>query len=227
MQTQTAKDLIHQCARGPETAAWERFVERFGSAIDDGVRRALRDASRRRRGMRRVASGPAGVVDVEELHDEMVQECYCRLLEGGRRRLAGFRGLSEPEARAWLARMAERCTRDRLRGARASKRGGRVRSARLRDAVSIPDPSPSPERWAIGRQEIRRFSRRCRRLGRSERDVRILHLVFLAGLTSREVAAATRGELSPSTVDTVVHRFRRRLAESGHEAPRRTVARAG
>lgn len=227
MQTPTAKDLIDQCARGLEADAWERFVERFGPAIEDGVRRALCEAGRRRRGVRRVASGPAGVFEIEELHDEMVQECYCRLLEEGGRRLAGFRGLSEPEARAWLARLAERCTRDRLRAARASKRGGRVRSAHLRDVVSLPDPGPSPERQAIGRQEVRRFSRRCRRLGRSERDVLILHLVFLAGLTSREVAGAVRGGLSPSAVDTVVHRFRRRLEASGRQVPRRPVAHAG
>ncbi len=227
MQAQTPRDLIHQCARGPEPTAWARFVERFGPAIEDGVRRALRDATRRRPGARRVASGPAGIVEIEELHHEMVQECYCRLLAGGRRRLAGFRGTAEPEARAWLARLAERCTRDRLRAARASKRGGRALSARQRDAVSIPDPAPSPERRAIGRQEVRRFLRRCRRLSRSERDARILRLVFLAGLTSREVAVASRGELSPSAVDTVVHRFRRRIEESGHEAPRRPAVRAG
>jgi RNA polymerase sigma factor (sigma-70 family) len=221
MQTQTAKDLLHTCARGAEPGAWERFVERYGPAIEEGVRRALDRSSVQRRGDRRVASGPAGVADLDDLQDDMVQECYCRLLEDGRRRLTGFRGLAEPEARAWLARLAERCTRDRLRWARASKRGGRSLPAQVRDAVSVPDPVASPEREAMGRQELRSFARACRRLTRNERDARILRLVFLGGLTSHEVASAFRGRLSASGVDTVVHRFRARLRSKGRRVPRR------
>jgi RNA polymerase sigma factor (sigma-70 family) len=221
MQTQTAKDLLHTSARGPEAPAWERFVERYGPAIEEGVRRALSRSSVRRRGERRVASGPAGVADLADLQDDMVQECYCRLLEDGRRRLTGFRGLAEPEARAWLARLAERCTRDRLRWARAGKRGGRSLPSRVRDAVSVPDPVASPEREAIGRQELRSFVLSCRRLAASERDARILRLVFLEGLTSREVASVSRGRLSASGVDTVVHRFRARLRSKGRQVPRR------
>lgn len=221
MQTQTAKDVFHTCARGPEPAAWERFVELYGPAIEDGVRRALRRSAVRRRGDRRVTSGPSGVAEPRDLVDDMVQECYCRLLEDGRRRLAGFRGLAEPEARAWLARLAERCTRDRLRWARAGKRGGRGLPARVLDAVSVPDPVASPEREAIGRQELRSFVRSCRRLARNERDARILRLVFLGGLTSREVASASRGAVSASGVDTVVHRFRLRLRSNGRAVSRR------
>lgn len=223
MQTETATlDLLDQCVRGTDPVAWERFVERFGSAIEAGVRRALRRASGARDLTRRAAaSGKAGARPTAELHSDMVQECYCRLLEGGRRRLVGFRGLTDAEARAWLSRMAERCARDRLRAERAGKRGGRRTPLPLRDASLLADPIASPERRAIGRQEMRRFARTCHRLSRSERDARILHLVFFGGYTSGEVSRALGGELSPSSVDTVVHRFRRRLARDGVEVCKR------
>jgi RNA polymerase sigma factor (sigma-70 family) len=223
MQTQTAKELMDRCARGPESAAWERFVERYGQAIEDGVRRALRRAGgARRRGGRRTASGAGRIGDLPaDFQDDMVQECYCRLLEGGHRRLSGFRGYDEPEARAWLARLAERCTRDRLRAARAHKRGGRRLSTRLREAAAVADPFGSPERRAIGRQELTGFVRICHRFTRSPRDARVLRLIFLAGYTSGEVSQATRGELTPSSVDSLVHRFRRRLEADGVEVPRR------
>jgi DNA-directed RNA polymerase specialized sigma24 family protein len=91
----------------------------------------------------------------------------------------------------------------------------------VRDAVSVPDPVASPEREAIGRQELRSFVLSCRRLAASERDARILRLVFLEGLTSREVASVSRGRLSASGVDTVVHRFRARLRSKGRRVPRR------
>lgn len=218
MQPHSARDLLDQCVRSPEPRAWERFVERYGPAIEAGVRRALR----RVRALRPAAEAGRcdGAADPGQVQD-MVQECYCRLLEGGRRRLIGFRGLTEPEARTWLARMAERCTRDRLRAERAGKRGGRRKLVLLREGVPLADPTGSPERRAIGRQELRRFARCCHRLSRSQRDARILRLVYFEGLTSREVARATGGALSPSSVDSVIHRFRRRLEEDGVPLPRR------
>lgn len=212
MQTQTARDHLRQCAHGAEPAAWESFVERYGPTIEAGVRRALRRSAARR------GHGPDRAAQLEDL----VQECYCRLLEGGGRRLAEFRGLTEPEARAWLLRVAERSTRDRLRSARAEKRGGARTAAPWREVDRLRDRSGSPERRAIGRQELARFRRRLRRLSRTPRDERILRLVFLGGLTSREVARLSGGALSPSTIDTVVHRFRERLAAEGIAVARRS-----
>lgn len=212
MEHPTARDLIERCASAPEPTAWGCFVERYGSAIESGVRRALRRV------------GDPGT-DADELQD-LVQECYCRLLEGGRRRLASLQATADPEVRTWLGRFAERSARDRLKWLRASKRGGRsrellpvpVRAGRLADPVS------SPERLAIGRQRLRLFARSCRRLSASDRDARILRLVYLGGLTSREVAELSRGALSPSSIDSVVYRFRRRLAGKGLPVPLRPPA---
>jgi RNA polymerase sigma factor (sigma-70 family) len=215
MDYTSARDLIEECARGPEPRAWGRFVDRFGPVIESGVRRALR----------RVGEPGMAAAELQDL----VQDCYCRLLERGCRRLAGLRATADPEVRAWLERFAERSTRDRLRWKRASKRRGRPsvplvvpgRNGRL------TDPFGSPERLAIGRQALRQFARHCRRLSASERDARILRLVYFAGLTSREVAAMSGGTVSPGSVDSMVYRFRRRLAGKGLPVPARAPVGSG
>lgn len=212
MEHPSARDLIDRCASGAEPLAWACFVERYGPAIECGVRRALR----------RVGEPAPDAVDRQDL----IQECYCRLLERDCRRLVSLRACAEPEVRGWLVRFAERSTRDRLRWARAEKRSSRrsISLAAPGRSGRLPDPVGSPERLAIGRQTLRQFARRCRRLAPNERDARILWLVFFAGLTSREVAAMSQGALSPSSVDSIVYRFRRRLARKGLPVPTRTSA---
>ena len=205
----SARELLDHCARGPETPAWGELVQRYGPAIEAGVRRALR----------RSGCAEAGPDRVEDL----VQECYCRLLEARGRRLRSFRGSEEAELRVWLRNVAERSSLDRLRSALADKRGHR----RLRpvpgrwDQRFVADPQASPERRLLGRERLRLVTRSWRSLARSEREARVLRLVFLAGLSSREIAEASGGALTPSSVDTVVFRFRRRLKAEGLPVPAR------
>lgn len=205
----SARELLDHCARGPETPAWGELVQRFGPAIEAGVRRALRRSGFAEPGPDRV--------------EDLVQECYCRLLEARGRRLRSFRGSEEAELRTWLRNVAERSSLDRLRSALADKRGHR----RLRpvpgrwDQRFVADPQASPERRLLGRERLRLVTRSWRALARSEREARVLRLVFLAGLSSREIAEASGGALTPSSVDTVVFRFRRRLKAEGLPVPAR------
>jgi RNA polymerase sigma factor (sigma-70 family) len=202
----SARELLDSCARSPETAAWRDLVHRYGPAIEAGVRRALRQSG-------------AGDADPDAVRD-LVQECYCRLLDRGARRLKSVRGSSEGQARTWLRLLAERTARDRLRAERAAKRGrGRLAPANAPRAVAAADPLASPERRLLGRERLRHLTRGWGRLAGGEREAGILRLVFLGGLTSREVAAATGGALSPSSVDSVVYRFRRRLEAEGLPVP--------
>lgn len=205
----SARELLDHCARGPEAAAWGEFVQRYGPAIEAGVRRALRRAGS-------VGPGP------DRLED-LVQECYIRLLESRGRRLRGFRGAAEAELRSWLGRVAERTALDRLRAASAAKRGqGRLWPLADRWDKGLPaDPAPSPDRRLLGRERLCLLARRWRRLAGSEREARVLRLVFLHGLSSREVADASGGALTPSSVDSVVFRFRRRLKAEGLPVPER------
>lgn len=204
----SARELLDSCARGPETAAWRDLVHRYGPAIEAGVRRALRRSG-------------FGDGDPDAVRD-LVQECYCRLLEGGARRLRSFRGSSDGQARTWLRLLAERTARDRLRAECAAKRGrGKTVAPGLRLGGGLADAMACPERRLLGRERLRQLTRGWRRLAGGEREAGILRLVYMGGLTSREVSEASGGDLSPSTVDSVVFRFRRRLEAEGLPVPMR------
>lgn len=207
MEHPSPKDLLDRCAQGPDPAAWAELVDRYGAAAEAGVRRALRRAGE-------AAGDPDRVAD-------LVQECYCRLLEDGGRRLRSFRGTGEWELRTWLGRTADRVTQDRLRAEVAEKRGRRrtVSGFGAPERARLPDPAASPERRLLSRERLALLVGRWHRLARDEAEARVLKLVFLAGLTSAEAARASGRALSPSAVDSVVHRFRRRLAAEGLPVP--------
>jgi DNA-directed RNA polymerase specialized sigma24 family protein len=85
------------------------------------------------------------------------------------------------------------------------------------------DRSPSPEEWTLNRERRRLFLRRCRRLlgRRSTRDLQVLYLAFFEGRSSREICRSLGGGLTPSCVDSMVHRLKRRLKHFGLHLPRR------
>jgi len=113
---------------------------------------------------------------------------------------------------------------DHLRAIRAAKRrtygvGGREMDEMLR---RLSDPGPSPETRLIARERWRELLQGCvERTGcRSpRRDLRILQLALLAGMSSREIAASAFRGLSTSTIDSVVYRARQRLSAVGVHLP--------
>lgn len=196
---------------------WSALVRRHDARLRGRVRRTLN-----RLGLRAQL----------ELVDEIVQDVYCRLLEGGEHRLRhGVGGLSDPSLLAYLGTVAERTVLDQVRNASALKRTGlsTVRLGRLgrrtRRAVErIADPGPTPEQTAIRSQGRRQLLDRCREirgLGPGRRNAWVMRLAVLEGYSSREIAAAAGGRLSPHTIDMLVHRLRRRLARSGFALTRR------
>ncbi|HEV8579958.1 MAG TPA: hypothetical protein VGX68_12865 [Thermoanaerobaculia bacterium] len=197
-------------------AAWEELVRRYGAIVQRQVRRSLRTAGFR--------------FEAEEI-EERVQEVYCRLLMGGAGRLRLLRRWSEGQVVTYLSRVSKRVVVDELRALAAAKRGGRrvAFSGCLREvAERTADPRCTPEEEAMLAEGRRLLLERCRLLaesmtGRSDRELnlRILRLAFLEGWTSREIAGAAGGRLAASSVDSLVHRARQRLARGGLRVPRR------
>jgi RNA polymerase sigma factor (sigma-70 family) len=210
------------CASGACAATWEGFIARFDRPLGAAVRRALARFGLRPR---------------RELVEDLVQEAYCRLLEAGP--LPGdFRGRSDREVTSYLSRIARSLVVDRLRSRRAVKRGGDWRrvpagSGGLEgDVVArVADPAPSPEDRLLAGERRRLFLDRCRRSAGSgrvgRRNLRILELALLEGWSSREIAREVGGGMRASSVDTLIHRMKRRLAVGGLHLPRRRCSRRG
>jgi DNA-directed RNA polymerase specialized sigma24 family protein len=148
------------------------------------------------------------------------------------------RGGEERSVAAYLRRVAENVALDQLRaGGAAKRRPARAADAPLGEAaaddVAQAAGGPTPEELLLSKERRRLFVQGAaqaaaggahlapgaRRVRRS-RDLFVLGLA-LEGLSSREIADRLGGVIAPSSVDSVIHRLRRRLAKEGMALPRR------
>lgn len=195
---------------------WSAVIRRYDGRLRGRVRRTL---------------CRLGLRAQHELVEEVVQDVYCRLLQAGEHRLRRSGSGADPSLLAYLGTIAERTVLDQVRTASALKRSGlsTVRLGRLsrraRRAVErIADPGPTPEQIAMRREGQRQLLDRCNRmrgLGPGKRNAWVMRLAVLEGYSSREIADAAGGRLTPHGVDMLVHRLRRRLARSGFAVTRR------
>ena len=218
MQIYEARDLVRRCATDRDAKTWQEFQDRFNRPLAIGVRRTLQrfDA--------RVS---------EDEHQDLLQETYCRLLEAQGRRLKSCRGEVEGAISAYLGRVAESVVVDFLRGRNAAKRGGGIvveprRSTGAELADRMRDPRRTPEERLLLRERHTRFLARCTKLvGKRtpQRDLQVLYLAFFEGWTSREICSRVGQGMKPSTVDSLVHRLKKRFSALGIEVPRRRSSR--
>ena len=207
-------ELRALCARSFEPDPWREFVRRFEDRLTGGIDRAVRRF---------------GVRLSREEREDLVQDAYYRLLDKQALGLRRCRARRETEIGAYLGRIGERVVVDHLRASSAQKRGRRHLVDRLMHFEGDPadgavDRHPSPEEWVLNRERRRLFLERCRdAVGkqRSVRDLNVLYLAFFEGHSSREICRQLGGGLSPSCVDSMVHRLKHRLAENGLRLPRR------
>jgi len=191
----------------PEAAAtfWEELAHRHGR---DLVRCVA--AAARRIGWR---AEPSEV-------DELVQEVYCRLLEG--RVPTGIAGWPPEQLWGYLQRIVRSVIVDEVRSRCARKRGGAPQgevgagrgntgSAALGERRA---PGPTPEERLLARERARALRRRIHELGAEHgaRNLRILELAAIEGCTAAEISLRLAGALTASSIHTVLHRLRQQLA---------------
>lgn len=165
-------------------------------------------------------------VRTEDLED-LVQEAWTRLVDRWGPGLA-FDGC-EAELRAYLWRTTRNVTVDAVRARRTEKRGKGWRRcpAEGRDdhLDRIADHRRDPEERVLCREQRARFRRRFAPFtspSRRRRDLAVLEMAVVDGMTSRQVAHLLGGGLTASVVDSLVHRLRKGLAREGVALPRRT-----
>ncbi|HSS77438.1 MAG TPA: hypothetical protein VLV54_11915 [Thermoanaerobaculia bacterium] len=198
-------------------ASWEELVSRYGHHLQGQVRWWLYRA---------------GLQPEQDQVEDRVQEVYCRLLLGGTVLLRQFRRWSEVQVVRYLRRTAQRVVCDERRAANAVKRGAGFQIAlagRLGELANrVADSRGTPEEIAIVSEARRVLLARCRLLASAamypedrQRNLRVLRWALIEGWSSQEIVRAEGGLLAVSTVDTLVHRARRRLAGSADLPGRR------
>lgn len=214
MQSYEAHDLVQRCARGRDREIWQEFVDRFGCRLWSGVHRTLQRFDVRLS---------------EDERQDLVQDVYCRLLERSGRNLRRCRGGGEAAVWAYLGKVAESVVIDHLRTRNAAKRGRQL-LLELNPDLEIDlvqlavDPRTTPEERCLLQEKRAAFFVRCRSLvsrHSPERDLEVLYLALCEGFTSREICRRLGRELTPSTVDSLIHRIKKKLLREGVELPRR------
>lgn len=211
--------IVKECAEGDAESAWCRFVETYDRQIRGNIVQTLLRLDRRA---------------YKDTVDELVQDVYCRLLDRNRRALRSCRAQTDSSFRGYLACLCTNLVVDHLRSRSAQKRGGWQTSwvSRVdfqRDSVaerleSVADQAAGPEARLLMAESRRYFLRSCSSLLNSksrQRDLEIVRLAFVEGWTSREISERFEGRLKPGSIDSLIHRQRRKLREQGVILPSR------
>lgn len=186
-----------------EPVTWEDFVRRHGDKVRYRVVRVLL----------RLGEQPR-----PDQVEEMTQEVYCRLLERGADLLgrAGRQG----EVVVYLCKVVSSVVIDRIRKERARKRGARLVDVGRYGLHRLAAGGPTVEQDLIRRERRRLILERCNRSPSPacrRRNAWILRMALFEDWRSHEIAGALGGRLSPSSVDSLVHRAVSRLTAADRE----------
>ena len=217
MDRSDVAELVQRCAENYDPELWDQFIDQFEDRLQAGVRRALARCDLRL---------------AEQDREDLLQDVYCRLLERRRRCMRMCKGSEMASVGAYFGKVAENVVLDRLRSRSAVKRGRDLLvdpgpDSMLDPVAEAPDHRADPEQRLLARERQRAFLRLFRGLLGSEspqRDWTVFRMAVLEGWSSREICEQVGGTLKPSTVDSLIHRLRRRLLSVGVHLPRRSPA---
>ena len=202
MRNQTDHQLIERCLAEPDLqSAWQEFDRRFRPRLLAGIRRGLSCAWERPQ---------------PELLEELLQDCYCRLLERDRRALRRSLDLDEPQVGAYLVQVGRSAALDWLRRRGADKRGHDTTDAVNRERLAELGGEPLEERRLLAREELESFWNDCHEVVDAvDHPVRleVLRQAWILQQPSR--AIATKVGMATSSIDSLVCRTRRQLADRG------------
>ncbi len=209
MESSCLVEVWRRCADQGRDGDWARLLER----VDRRILAFL--------GAKLALMGQRADQDMVE---ELRQEVYLRLVQRGRRALRRCRATTDGQVFAYLYRVCGSVAVDQVRCRLAAKRGrGRTLSLEARS------PCPDPRGGELSALDSVHSSQLRDRLRGAFRDLYpsplasrnrwIFERVVIEGWTSPEVAPMVG--LRPTSVDSLVHRMKKRLGEAGITVPER------
>ncbi len=203
MRNHTDHQLIEHCLdESDREPAWREFDRRFRPRLLAGIRRGLSNTWERPQ---------------PELLEELLQDCYCRLLENDRRALRRSLDLAEPQVGAYLVQVGRSAALDWLRRRGATKRGHDCTTAVDRDRLpELGGEPPLAERRLLAREKLESFWIDCQEIVDATANplrLEVLRQVWLQQRPSHVIAADAG--MATSSVDSLVCRTRRQLAQRG------------
>jgi len=204
----SAADLIRECGeRLTDRELWRQFQLRFQGLIFMYVMRALH--------LRQIKE------DVAEIVPDMTQEVYLRLVQNEGRVLRSFKGSTEFSVRAFLARISASVVHDHHRHVASDKRNAQVipldyaraaEGARKR-STDAPEFDSSQLSSILAWVDMERVVQGDPDLKNARRNALIFQLHYINGFESNEIARFPGFELTPSGIQAILARLRKRIQE--------------
>jgi RNA polymerase sigma-70 factor, ECF subfamily len=188
------KDVVCLCADSCDDEVWEEFVSRVGRPISLTI----------------IRTAPRGDKASRSLVEDLRQETYLKLLEGGCILLRDF-AIQHPNAiLGYIKITAANVTRDHFKHVRSQYRGG--------DKPHVPtsdvDPEiPEDQERVVLLKEIEEHLKHCLTGPDQERDRMIFRLYFRQGMSTKEIASLPTIGLSAKGVGAVIERLKHCIRE--------------
>jgi len=197
----TAAELLRACGeRLTDRELWQKFHARFQKAIFLYVLRILRQ-----RGFQKALTDTAA---------DLAQDVYMRLIQNDGRLLLSFKGNTDRSVMAFLARVAMNVVLHHHQYEVADKRQAGV-VVSIEEARQFEgargDVSELDVVALLSWIDVERLVAADPDPEKGARNVLLLKLHFMEGLTSEEIAEYPGFQLTPSGVNTVLQRLKARL----------------
>lgn len=215
------RELVKQLVRAkPDDPLWREFVSRFGSRIRLVVLRSFETEQ--------VRSPTLDAGSARDAVEDLTQEVFVRLLEGGRRALSRFRGQSDHSIYTYLSAIGVNMVRDHFKKLRGTTSLSNViqneqSESTLDYGQSLISDAPGPDRFVAShelREAITSVLAETSRDGTTARDRLVFRLFFIEGLTVDEIARSRAIGLSQSGVEKCIRRMRAALKDHFSVEPR-------
>ena len=200
----SAAELVRECGRKlTDRELWDRFQKRFRKPIFLFLIRALRE--------RKVEDYTFDLVD------DLSQDLYVKLVQNDGRLLRTFRGQTEFSVMAFLARVAISVVWDYQRWEYAAKRqpGQVISIEKLREDREKSSGVELDVGSILSWIDLERLVALDADQKHASRNIIILKLRHIDGLTIGEIAKFPGFGLTESGIDTVLRRLKARLQGSG------------
>jgi RNA polymerase sigma factor (sigma-70 family) len=196
----SAADLLRACGEKlTDRELWQKFHDRFQNPIFLYVLRALR-----RQRSSEILSGTVA---------DLAQEVYMRMIQNDGRMLRLFRGNTDRSVMAFLAGTAMNVVKDQLRRDQTNKRqhGQIVSIDEAREVESSRNASELNVVALLSWIDVQRLAAADPDTANATRNVLLLQLFYVEGLTAVEIAAHPGFNLTDSGVRMVLQRLKVRL----------------
>jgi len=204
----SAPDLVRECGEKlTDRDLWRQFQERFQGLIFIYVMRSLR--------IRRIQE------DVADIVPDLVQDVYLKLVQHDGRALRSYKGTTEFSVRAFLAKISASVVSDYQRSAASEKRSAQIipidyaRSAEStgKKSADAPEFDSSQLSSILSWIDMERVVEGDPDHKNARRNALIFQLHYVNGFESAEIASFPGFGLTPSGVQAILARLRKRIQE--------------